>query len=400
MGMIAAYWSKDGLGIYRIEKDREPARIASGDIQSIKPAGHLFQTKVLIIGRDQLYHARRRYPPASQNEIRKAVAFEITEIFPLKDPAFFCRIFETYKTHIFVDIWGWEKEGYAQIRKVFPFLYVIPEDLAFSLNASGVKIFRQNEMIHLVAHEGKRFVGAATFPAVRFEASDLERFMVGLESIASKINEIAVFGSPPLPGLSHLPQKIVHRTIGAYPPVLACLDRITPLAPASRQFLILPDFNLWEKRNLLFRVSLYLILGYAGILFLTLMYHDQAIQIVRQNIAEINRTLQPAAADTTSQKTGDEEAIRREFKDYDKKIVPPLKAMELLARHLPEGTQVNGITLREYEMEVSFLAGNPLEVISKLSAVREISNVQLKGAPAKDAGSGSYKFTVALQWLK
>jgi hypothetical protein len=398
MGMIAAYWSKDGLGVYRIEKDKEPARIASGDLKSIKPIGHLFQTKVLIIGRDQLYHARRRYPPASPSEIRKAIAFEIAEIFPLKDPAFFCRIFETYKTHIFVDVWGWEKEDYAQIRKVFPFLYVIPEDLAFSLNASGVKVFRHNEMINLVAHEGNRFVGAATFPEVRFEASDLERFMTGLELHASKIKEIVVFGSLPLPGISHLPQQIVHRTVGEYPPVLACLDKISPLA--SRQFLVLPDFHLWEKRHLFFRVSLYLVLGYAGMLYLTMVYHEQAIQTVRLNVAQINRILQSAAADTTNQKSGDEETIRREFNDYTHKTLPPLKAMELLARHLPEGTQVNGMTLREYDLEVSFSSGNPLEVIKKLSAVREISKVQLKGIPAKDARSGSYKFTVSLQLLK
>jgi hypothetical protein len=400
MGMIAAYWSKDGLGIYRIEKDKEPDRIAAGDIKSIKPIGHLFQTKVLIIGRDQLCHIRRRYPPASPNEIRKAVAFEIAEIFPLKEPTFFCRICETYKTHIFVDIWGWEKEEYAQVRKVFPFLYVIPEDLAFSSNASGVKIFRHNEMIHLVAHEGNRFVGAATFPAVRFEASDLERFMVGLEPLVSKIKEITVFGSFPLPDLSQLPLKIVHRPVGAYPPVLACLDKISPFSPASRQFLVLPEFNLWEKRHLLFRISLYLVLGYAGMLSLTLMYHEQAIRTVRLNVAQINRTLQSAAADTTGAKSGDEETIRQEFNDYAGKIMPPLKAMELLAHHLPEGTQVNGITLREYDLEVSFSSGNPLEVIKKLSGVREVKKVQLKGAPVKDAKSGSYKFTVALQLLK
>lgn len=396
MGMIAAYWSKDGLGVYRIEKDKEPARIASGDLKSIKPIGHLFQTKVLIIGRDRLYHVRRRYPPASPNEIRKAIAFEIAEIFPLKDPAFFCRIFETYKTHVFVDVWGWEKEDYAEIRKVFPFLYVIPEDLAFSLNASGVKVFRHNEMIHLVAHEGNRFVGAATFPAARFEASDLERFMAGLEPHVSKIKEIVVFGSLPISKFPHSSQHIVNRPVGEYPPVLVCLDKISPLA--SRQFLVLPDFNLWEKRHLFFRISLYLVLGYAGMLYLTMVYHEQAIQAVRLKVAQINKNLQ--SADTTDAKSGDEETIRREFNDYAHKTLPPLKAIDLLARHLPEGTQVNGMTVREYDLEVSFSSGNPLEVIKKLSTVREISKVQLKGIPAKDAKSGSYKFSVSLKCLK
>jgi hypothetical protein len=396
MGMIAAYWSKDGLGVYRIEKDKEPARIAAGDLKSIQPIGGLLRTKVLIIGRDRLYHARRRYPPASQNELRKAIAFEIAEIFPLKDPAFFCRISETYKTHVFVDVWGWEKEDYAQIRKVFPFLYAIPEDLAFSLNASGVKVYRHGELIHLVAHEGNRFVGAATFPAVRFDASDLERFMAGMEPNAAKIKEIVVFGSLTIPNSPHISQRIVNRPVGEYPPVLACLDRISPLA--SRPFLVLPEFNLWEKRRLLFRVSLYLVLGYAGMLYLTLMYHEQAIRTVRLEIAQINKSLQ--SADITDTRSGDEETTRREFNGYVHKTLPPLQAMELLAQHLPEGTQVNGMTLREYDLEVSFSSGNPLEVIRKLSAVREISKVQLKGVPAKDTKSGSYKFAVSLQLLK
>jgi len=125
------------------------------------------------------------------------------------------------------------------------------------------------------------------------------------------------------------------------------------------------------------------------------LHHEKAIQAVRQNVSQINKSLM--SADAADQRKGNEDEIQREFNEYSHKSMPPLKAMEILARYLPEGARVSGLTLKEYDLEVSFSSGNPLEVIKKLSAVREIGKVQLKGAPAKDAKSGLFSFTITLQ---
>ena len=91
MAMVVAYWHKDGLDIYRFV-DKKPVRQASGGLEEIKPIRKIFDKKVLIIGRELLFHTRKRYPPAPIKKLTKAVEIEVKDIFPISKPAFHSRI--------------------------------------------------------------------------------------------------------------------------------------------------------------------------------------------------------------------------------------------------------------------------------------------------------------------
>jgi hypothetical protein len=394
MGVITAYWSKNSLAIYRMDAGlTTPLKMASGEVESLKTVRGTFARKILIIGRDHLHHARRRYPPASQSEIKKAVAFEIAEIFPLKEPVFHCRIHETYQTHVLVDVWAWEKADYLEIRKVFPFLYAVPEDLAFSGTTGSIRIFPQGESIHLVAHAGNRFLGAATFPAGGFSAPDLQRFMAGLEPHLAEIKEIVEFG-PPSPKPEGLTQQVINRPALEYPAVLACLDE--PGVLMSRQFFVLPDLRLWEKSHLLMRACIYLVLGYAAMLYLGMIHYNQEIDAVRIKTAEVGKALQTFDSANTGSRDKDSEGLRKEFNQYARKAVSPLQIMDLLARHLPESTYVTDLLLSEDNIEATLVSANPLDTIKAFGAVKEISKVQMKGTPVKNLQTGAYRFSVVL----
>jgi hypothetical protein len=60
--MLVSYWHREGMEVYRV-KGPEVERVASGSIEAITFTGS--GKKVLIVARQMLLHARRRYPPTT-----------------------------------------------------------------------------------------------------------------------------------------------------------------------------------------------------------------------------------------------------------------------------------------------------------------------------------------------
>ena len=131
MSLLVAYWHKEGLEIYRYGNSK-PVQQDSGPLDQLKPIHGSFQKKVLVVGRELLLHQRKRYPPAPKEKLVKALGLEIKGLFPLPDPAYHCQVYESSPTHTTLEIWAWDRGAYSQLKKVFPFDYVIPEDLCYA----------------------------------------------------------------------------------------------------------------------------------------------------------------------------------------------------------------------------------------------------------------------------
>jgi hypothetical protein len=71
--------------------------------------------------------------------------------------------------------------------------------------------------------------------------------------------------------------------------------------------------------------------------------------------------------------------------------------MDILAKSLPVGTFINRMVLNQNNLEVSVSSREPLSVIKALGGAEGIKTVRLKGAPGKDAATGSYNFNVTME---
>jgi hypothetical protein len=142
------------------------------------------------------------------------------------------------------------------------------------------------------------------------------------------------------------------------------------------------------------RIGLYLVLGYALMLSLTWSNYDQALRAIRGKTGEINKKL--ALADQ-GQPQEDYSTLIAEVNAKLKTGALPLKAMNLLARRLPEGSFINRIVVSENGIEVAVSSKDPLAVVKALGADGGVRKVNIKGAPTKDGGTGSYNFLMTME---
>ena len=101
---MVAYWHNDGLEVYRIA-DEKPVKFASGALDKLEPIKGGLGKKILIVSRELLLHARKRYPPATEEKLFKAVALEIGDMFPLSAQPFTAGSFSP-STRTLLSIYG------------------------------------------------------------------------------------------------------------------------------------------------------------------------------------------------------------------------------------------------------------------------------------------------------
>lgn len=393
--MAVAYWQKDGLEIYHFE-DMKPVKYASGGLDSIKPFRGQFGKKILIVGRELMLHHRKKYPPSSEEKILKAVALEIGEIFPLQKPAFYCRIFQSFSTSTIVDIWAWESEQYERIREVFPFGFVIPEDLTYAVAEPEIKIIQCRGVIHILAHAGGEFLAGASYPGGGFLEEDAQRFISSIEYFNINISKIVIFGELPFAA-----EKILQADqVGSSRPVIihaadvnfpVCLSYISALD--LKPFKVAGSHRLWEKRDLLLRICLYLLLGYAAMLFMTLKNYDQAIDKINKRMATLNTTNQEVS------RGGDDYSdIYDEIKKKQTAGARPLAVMNMLAQSLPQGTYINRMILTDNQVEVFVASKEPLAVLKILGNIPGVNKISIKGAPVRNRNTSLYQFNMIIEF--
>jgi hypothetical protein len=384
-----AYWHKGGLEIYRLEGGK-PVKEASGNLEELKPLRSSFTRKILIVGRDLLFHTRKRYPPTPVEKLTKAVALEIGAIFPLSKPAFHCRVHESSAAHTTLDIWAWESEPYARLREIFPFHFAVPEDLACLSASPEIKIFQSGGMIHLLASAQNRFLAGASYPETGLEDGAAERFFSGLGRYTADIKEVRVFGALNIV-LKNGEREIVRSPRVDYPP---CLQNIFTLD--LKPFKAKGEFRSPVQASLLLRVLIYILIGYGLMLYLTDKNYDQAAGELRQKIRKTQGgTLNQVPASAVT----DYSEVIAEVNEKLAKKVSPLTLMERLARRLPEGSFITRIALNENILDVSAASKEPLSVVKALGGMEGIKTARLKGPPVKDGQTGSFNFVVTLELL-
>ena len=391
MGMMVAYWHRDGLDVYQYV-DKKLLKKVSGRLDELKPIKGVLDKKVLIVGRELLLYTRKRYPPAPKEKLTKAVGLEIGDIFPISKPAFHCRVYESSSTYTTLDIWAWGTEQYARLREIFPFNYIIPEDLAYFSHVPEVRIFQYKGMANILAHSGDRFLGGASYPDSSINEKEVERFLSGLGRCGSDIKRIKVYGQVQLQFKEAKIPEILRVAAGDYPP---CMDYLSSLN--LNEFKVKGEYRLSSKIDLICRILIYLILGYGLMLYLTERNYDRAASEIKQKIKAMDSKLTLRDA---GQKVDDYSEIIREINGKLIIRYSPLKVMDVIARNLPSGSFIGRMVLNENNLEVTASSKDPISVVKALGGAEGVKVARLKGAPVRDSVTGMYNFVIMMELSK
>ncbi len=393
--ILAAYWQGGDIEIYKLSRDT-CEKLTGRSLHELKPV-RTFGKKVLIVGRNSLFHTRKRYPPATREDIKKAVQMEIEDIFPLKNPYHYAKIFRSAETYTLVDIWAWEFADYKDIRQRFPFTHLIPEEVMFVSGKLEITVFRDRDITTMLAHAKDGFIGVASCRGAVTSAW----FQVFLKSIRRHTGE-AVEGinlykqdirdageDIDLQGLTGMAARIGDVK---HP---ACLDQVKKLN--LNEFRVLSENVYSIKFDLILRAVMYVLLAYSLSLYLTARNYRLVSEKNKKDIFALSKEAQLIQV---SKKEADDGGIDSEV---DRKLMDrtqPLAMMEMLAKYLPAGSVVTRILLDEKSLELSMTSKNPLDVITALGKAECVKTVKLKGSPYRDPAMGYYNFLLLVEMLR
>ena len=390
MSLLVAYWHKEGLEIYRYGNNK-PVRQASGPLDQLKPIHGSFQKKVLVVGRELLLHQRKRYPPAPKEKLVKALGLEIRGLFPLSDPAYHCQISESSPTHTTLEIWAWDRGSYSQLKKVFPFDYVIPEDLCYAAEIPEVEGLPIPGPDPRFGPCGPEVSGRGLLSRPKKMAGEipLERFLQAIGRHRGEIKRITFYGAGPFPFKSPEGAEVSRAAERDYPLCLDFLPRID-----LKEYKEKREFHFGLRWDLLCRVAIYLILGYGLVLYAVAEKYDQAIEESRKKTKGIEERI---TVKGPQGKMGDYSEVVGEINERLKARPSPLRVMNTIAGKLPAESTVNRMVLNENNVELVIASKDPIAVVKALGSGEGIKNVRLKGAPAKVSSTEVYNFTLLVE---
>lgn len=399
--MFIGYRRKSGLEIYRLTSRKglgsfaKPGSLegkismfASGTVDTLAPVKS-FGKLVLVVGRDLLLHTRKKFPPASAADLKKAVGLQIGEMFPLKNPSFFLSVFERAEAYTLVDIWAWDSSDYDDLKAVFPFTHVLPEDMAFVSDEPEISVLSGADGSHLVAHSQRGFLGMASFrgsvgrghiekllKAVGRYSGDLKR--VNLYAEAGAAADIEDAGLP-----------VVRKESRGHP---ACLENLSRLD--LKQFSVRTGPAALQYVDIGMRSIIYLLVAYSLSLAVAGMHYDAAGNEIKARTAKLAMNMSNIISD---QNRGYAEA-GDEMKEKLRNWRSPLQVMDLLVKNLPDNSYLTRMVLNETTLELTVASNAPLEVVKALGKAEGVGTVKLKGSIVKnDKGLNTFYLVVDLK---
>jgi hypothetical protein len=391
MRLLVAYLHKGGLEVYRVSVVKGSTRVkverfASGPVSELRPIRALGK-KVLIVARGLCFHTRKRYPPVSHSDLKKAVQMDIEDITPVKAPMHHFKVFERTSAYALVDIWAWERAVVDGVRAVFAFSHVVPEDAAFVSQRPEIGVFIENGMASLVAYAGHGFIGSAAVKDLSRQG--LEVFLKGLGRHGEAIEAVNIYGTTEtrlMELLRGVAPEVALRQPQGYP---VCIDYL-PLGNLG-QYKIQADYShLYKGVLMALRFALYGTLSVALWALITLKNYEESIQEMEGKIAQVSKEASSLLAGPSSEDFSD---ILKELDVRLKDQVQPLKVMDLLAQHLPPKSHVTRLLINEQNMEVTVTSPDPLGTVKTLGQTGFFKTVKLRGTPIKGP-KGDYTFTL------
>jgi len=377
--MLVCYLTKDEAKFYQIKGDKI-SEISPGAFKLTK----YLQKRVLVISRELLFYTRRSYPPIPLKKLKDALKVEVQDFFPLPKASYTFKIFEATEKFTLVDLWAWSKDEEERVEKIFPFQYVIPEDLLLVDEDTALKIYKQRNIYHLIAYVKGKFLGSLS--VADLTQKDVELFLTGLMPYSREIKKILIYGDM----LKDFSQD---KTILRYS------ERLYPVSLEGLSKINLKEFKVRRVLPLkiapLLRLPIYLLLGYGVYLYATLQNYEKAIKELKTKISKLDREL--AYFEDRTAPSKDYSALISALNNKTSQVVSGLTVLNELAKTLPIGCTVNRLVLNEKRLELALTFEDPVEVIELLERSNMVKSVKLEGPPIKKTGAKLYDFRLTIE---
>lgn len=392
--MLTAYLHKGGIDIYQVSVGKGVSGIrvdkaASGALGQLKPFKSLGK-KLLIVGRDLCLHTRKKYPPASYSDLKKAIQMDIEDIFPIKDPSYFFKIFEKTSAYTLVDLWAWESSEINKIKTIFPFTHIMPEDAAFISDKPEISILINDGIASIVAYSKNGFMGSAVIKDITRQ--QIEIFLKGIGRHFEGIKRASIYNAPDsrlADDLKPLVPEVLNKQTWSYPVCIDYTDRLN-----LKDFRIEAGYaDILKNIHTIMRFSLYILIALSVSLFTTSRNYDSSLKEINKKISRVSVD----AASLASKAAGED--YRDALNELDEKLkdnMHPFKIMDMLAQRLPDRSYVTRIVLNEKNLELSIVSKEPLNVIKAIGQSEMVNTIKLRGAPMKDP-KGIYTFSVVAE---
>ena len=287
--ILAAYWQGGDIEIYKLSRDT-CEKLTGRSLHELKPV-RTFGKKVLIVGRNSLFHTRKRYPPATHEDIKKAVQMEIEDIFPLKNPYHYAKVFRSTETYTLVDIWAWEFADYNNLKQAFPFTHLIPEDVMFASDTLEISIFKNKDITSLLAHSKNGFMGVSTNRG-NVTAQQFQIFLKNIrrhtdeevEGINLYQQDVQAAGEDI--DLQEATGMVARKRETKYP---VCLDYVR--RANLNEFRVISERVFSLKFDLVLRAVIYVLLAYSLSLYLTARNYNMLSE-KQKDIAALSKDVQ------------------------------------------------------------------------------------------------------------
>jgi len=376
--MLVCYLTKDEAKFYQIKGDKI-SEISPGAFKLTK----YLQKRVLVISRELLFYTRRSYPPIPLKKLKDALKVEVQDFFPLPKASYTFKIFEATEKFTLVDLWAWSKDEEERVEKMFPFQYVIPEDLLL-IEDTALKIYKQRNIYHLIAYVKGKFLGSLS--VAELTQKDVELFLTGLRPYSREIKKILIYGDM----LKDFSQD---KTILRYS------ERLYPVSLEGLSKINLKEFKVRRALPLkiapLLRLPIYLLLGYGVYLYATLQNYEKAIKDLKAKISKLDREL--AYFENRTAPAKDYSALISALNNKTSQVVSGLAVLNELAKTLPIGCTVNRLVLNEKRLELALTFEDPVVVIELLERSNMVKSVKLEGPPIKKTGAKLYDFRLTIE---
>ena len=373
-------------------------------LRDLKNPLNLFKKKILILGKEWTYFIKKRYPLLSEKELIKALSHEVPDLFSLKNPSWVYSISKKGETFIEVSIFAWEKALAEELKKEFPFGYLIPEELLFSSKEPALFLIKRNEKILLVASEKGQFLNSF-FGKAPLTFQDLILFLKSLGEREEKIKKVIAYRIPQEEVLKILPDRLK--------PYLSVKEDVIKDLSHYIGLLNLKKFRTKEPikinlEDLMLKTARIFLMGVIALqvnLMLSYWEYSKAISKLKEEIKKLeaqSREILPAKK--TSSFSQDEEKIKalRELEDEFNRLKGdiasyPLQILDELSRLLPDGSRLERFSLKEKKLELSVSAKDLFEVLSTLRKSSLFSDVKLASSPMLNSRTKEYSFRLEIE---
>ncbi|MCI4624378.1 MAG: hypothetical protein L3V56_00280 [Candidatus Magnetoovum sp. WYHC-5] len=350
-----------------------------------------FGKAVLIVSKELTYHAREKYPPAADKNIRAIISNDVPDLFPmLKEPTFQYKIAKKGTNFYMIDIWAFEESVLEQVKPHFNYSYVVCEELLFYSEHAELTCFRGGKFFHIVAHDKNGFLGSRTFTSMP-QGSDIILFMRSLGVFGQGINKLNLYAGC-------LKDSIKEETKG-----LEVIEHNSsmPISAAGFRHLKWRQFKITSKLShintaLILRVSLYCFIAYVVFNFYCLKGLNSTINGLEGEISKVDKEIASFAAMAAKQESKDVvEALASKFA----KTPSVLYILDRFAQTLPVGVVVRKINIDGRAATVDMESASPLETIKLISLMGGVKKVELSGTPFK-IGDNNYGFKINVEFAE